>query len=178
MGSHRLRWFILSSLLATSASLLLSACGFHLRGAVPLSPSMEHIYVQGGSQLLARDLRLSLEAAGAEIADEPQAARSVLQILEEYSDRRVLSVGSDAQVQEYELAYGVRFAVVRKDGTILLPPQELLVTRDYRFDPNQVLGSSSEESLLREEMQRDLSQLILRRLAHVQEPDPVTPATP
>lgn len=167
------RWLSLGIL----ALLLLSACGFHLRGAVPLSPSMERVYIEGGSSVLARDLRLNLEASGAEVVDEPQAARSILRILGETIDRRVLTVGSDARVQEYELIHAVRFALVREDETTLLPPQQVTVTRDYRFDPDRVLGAASEEALLREEMQRDLSQLVLRRLAYVgEEPAPASQA--
>ena len=176
MTHSRLLHFPMLILLLAAAASLLAACGFHLRGAVPLSPSMERIYIQGGSDMLARDLRLSLQAAGAEIADQPQGARSVLQILDERIERRVHSVGGNARVQEYELVHGVQFALVRQDGVALLPPQQVTVTRDYRFDPDRVLGSSSEEGLLREEMQRDLAQLMLRRLAYVAEPEPSAPA--
>ena len=150
---------------------LLSGCGFHLRGAVEYPPSMQETYIDGNpASAVVRELRLNLEASGASIVDSPQAAGATLHILGETFERRVLSVRSNAQVSEYELIYKVRFSVTRADGVQLLTPQEINVVRDYRYDPNQVLGSSSEESLLQEEMRRDVSQLILRRLAHARAP--------
>lgn len=151
--------------------MLLSACGFHLRGAVEFPPAMKETYIDGNANsAVVRDLRLNLEASGAHVLDSPQAAGATLHILSERFDRRVLSVSSRAQVSEYELIYNVRFSVTRADGVQLLAPQEVNVVRDYRYDPNQVLGSSSEESLLQQEMQRDVSQLILRRLAYARAP--------
>lgn len=164
MISAPLPWAVLG------LALLLSGCGFHLRGAAQLPPAMQQTYIEGGGSDMVRDLRLSLEASGAEVVDSPQAAGATLRILSEAFERRVLSVRSNAQVSEYELSYRVQFSVVGADGKQLLAPQTLNVVRDYRYDPNQVLGASSEESLLREEMQRDVSQLILRRLAHAQAP--------
>ena len=156
----RLGWLWLSVALA------LSGCGFHLRGAAQLPPSMQQTYIDGSfTSAIVRDLRLNLEASGTDVVDSPQAAGATLHILTENYERRVLSVRSNAQVSEYELIYTVRFSVVRADGVQLLEAQTVSVSRDYRYDPNQVLGASSEESLLQQEMQRDVSQLILRRLA-------------
>ena len=156
----RLGWLWLGLVLA------LNGCGFHLRGAAQLPPAMERTYIDGSAtSAIVRDLRLNLEASGAEVVASPQAAGATLHILGESYERRVLSVRSNAQVSEYELIYNVRFSVVRADGVQLLEPQTVNVSRDYRYDPNQVLGASSEESLLQQEMQRDVSQLILRRLS-------------
>ncbi len=147
-------------------ALSMSGCGFHLRGAVEYPPAMKQTYIDGNANsAVVRDLRLNLEASGAHVVESPQAAGATLHMLSERFDRRVLSVSSQAQVSEYELIYYVQFSVTRADGVQLLAPQEVKVVRDYRYDPNQVLGSSSEETLLQQEMQRDVSQLILRRLA-------------
>lgn len=157
--------------LLLALALLLHGCGFHLRGAVEFPAAMQKTYIDGNiGSAVVRDLRLNLEASGAQIVDSPQAAGAVLHILSERFDRRVLSVRSNAQVSEYELIYDVRFSVIRTDGVPLLAPQSVNVVRDYRYDPNQVLGASSEESVLQQEMQRDVSQLILRRLAHARAP--------
>lgn len=174
MGSIRRAWLwrrVLRAWVLLPLALLVSACGFHLRGAVSMPPSMQQTYIDGNpASAMVRDLRLNLEASGAEVVGSPQAAGATLNILNETFERRVLSVSSNTQVSEYELIYHVRFALTRADGTKLLEPQEVRVTRDYRYDPNQVLGSSSEESLLQQEMQRDVSQLILRRLAFARAP--------
>lgn len=151
--------------------LSLSGCGFHLRGTVDYPPAMKTTYIEGSlTSVMVRDLRLSLEASGARVVNSADAAGATLHILSETFDRRVLSVQSNAQVSEYELIYRVQYSVTRADGAQLLAPQDIQVSRDYRYDPNQVLGSTSEESLLREEMQRDAAQLILRHLAHARAP--------
>ncbi len=166
MGRANVRRYALSAFLWFLA-LLMSGCGFHLRGAVEYPPAMKQTYIDGNANsAVVRDLRLNLEASGAHVVESPQAAGATLHMLSERFDRRVLSVSSQAQVSEYELIYYVQFSVTRADGVQLLAPQEIKVVREYRYDPNQVLGSSSEETLLQQEMQRDVSQLILRRLAH------------
>lgn len=158
-------------LLTAVLTVLVSGCGFHLRGAVEYPPSMQRTFIDGSlTSPVVRDLRLNLEASGVHVAETAQAAGATLRILAESFDRRVLSVQSNAQVSEYELIYRVRFSVTRADGVVLLAPQEVQVNREYRYDPNQVLGATSEESILQQEMQRDVTQLILRRLAHARTP--------
>ncbi len=154
-------------LLAGGAVISLAGCGFHLRGAVELPPQMARTYIQGDPYgALERGLRAQLQAAGARVVDEAAGATATLRVAAKHWQRRVLSVGADAKVSEYELSYRVTFSVQGREGDILIPPEEVSVVRDFRFDPNDVLGKTGEQGLLREEMERDMVQAIMRRIGH------------
>jgi LPS-assembly lipoprotein len=157
------------SLVVLSLALLslVSACGFHLRAGAELPAVLENTYLQskdlyGG---VAAELRLELQAAGADLADQRDAATGVLNILTERSQRRVLSVGSAGRASEYELFEEVSFALEDPQGTVLLEPQTLRITRDLVFDDTQLLGKVGEAEVIRRQMQRDLARQIITRIA-------------
>ena len=47
----------------------------------------------------------------------------------------------------------------------MLEPYETTVTRDYSFDPTDVLGKAEEAQYLEDAMAEDIVQLVLRRLS-------------
>ncbi len=141
---------------------LLQGCGFHLRGTTPEAKNMPLTYVEGGAT--ASQLRVQLSHVD-KVTENAEAAQIVLTILNENFDRRVLSVGSiRGKVREYELRYVVNFEVRDKSGKELLSAQSIKLTRDYLFDETQVLGSDTEETILRRDMVRDAAGQIMRRL--------------
>jgi LPS-assembly lipoprotein len=142
--------------------LLLQGCGFQLRGTMPDAKSIPPMFVQGGTP--ASLLRSQLSRVD-RMTENIEAAQAVLNILNENFDRRVLSVGSgDGKVREYELRYLASFEVRDKAGQELLAPQTVTLSRDYLFDETQVLGSDTEEAILRRDMVNDAVGQILRRL--------------
>lgn len=146
--------------------MLLSACGFQLRGEVRLAPQLSHVHIAGesGFDPLVRDLTRALENAGARVVADAQQATATIQILKNSSARRVLSVQATGKAREYELHQVLEFRVRDGAGRELLGPQHLEVTRDYLFDANDVLGRAGEEEALRRDMRRDLVRLAMLRL--------------
>jgi len=78
--------------------------------------------------------------------------------------RRVLSVSATNQPNQYEVTYTVGFSVSAADKE-LLAPQELTATRTYSFDERLLLAKNHEEEILRQDMARDLADMVMRRLA-------------
>jgi len=93
-----------------------------------------------------------------------ETASLVLQLKSEQYSKRVLSVDSSGRAQEYGLRYTVRFSMQSDEGAVWLTEQTVTESRDLRFDANAVLGTASEETLLKTEMRRDAVLQILRRL--------------
>jgi len=153
------------------AFLLMSimGCGFHLRGAVDLSDSLKVMYIEGVS--LQRGFGLYLKRGlisnGIVVVEQAQQDSAVLKVIENKFDRRVLSVGSNAKVSEYELYASMRFLVLDAQGKTLADSQQVEAQRDYQFNEGEVLGRESEEALLRDELNKELVQSILRRLAAI-----------
>jgi LPS-assembly lipoprotein len=146
--------------------LLLSSCGFQLRGPPELPPQMERTYLTGiaAEHGFARELSTLLTAGGITLVDSRQASTAEFRVRRLESDRRVLSVGGDARVSEYELYLVLEYEVRGRGDEWALEPVTLNITREYVHDPLQVLSQSEQERSLREAMHRDLAQVVMFRL--------------
>lgn len=142
-------------------------CGFQLRGSANIPVSLQTMYVQGVNmkQGLGLELKRVLTRNGVTVLSDYQQDSAVLTILDNKFERRVLSVGSDAKVSEYELHGIVTFKVIDNKGKVLADPQTVEAQHDYQFDQNQVLAKDEEERLLREQLNQQLVQSVLRRLS-------------
>lgn len=152
---------------ASLAALGLAGCGFELRRAPVFA--FKTIAVPGGSnmvRLLRRNLPLggNVQVLPPERKDE---ADVVLDLLAENQDRLVLSTNASGQVRELQLRLRVRFRLSTPGGKELLAPTDLEQTRDISYNESAALAKEGEEQLLFRDMQGDLVQQILRRLAAV-----------
>ena len=157
----------LQSIFISFLLVAVTACGFHLRGSANLPENLQTMYVQGVNmqQGLGLELKRGLTRNGVTVLSDYKEGSAVLTVLESKFERRVLSVGSDAKVSEYELHAIVSFKVSDGSGDVLADSQTVEAQRDYQFDQNQVLGKDEEERLLREQLNQQLVQSILRRLS-------------
>ncbi len=175
---------LLPLLYLASLVLYLPACGFHLRGAAPLPPAMERTVIRGTpvNGPLYDQIQTAFAAAGGTLVDAPERATAVLIIRGNRFDRRVLSIAADGRVSEYELSYLLEYALQSPTGQAIVAPQQVTLTRDYSFDPANVLAKDEEEALLRGEMLRFAVRDMLRRLQATlgAEPaaEPVQPGRP
>lgn len=160
-----LRGALVLLLFPLTISLLLSGCGFHLRGAVELPAVMERTYVAGGAGSdLYYELENALLAAGAEVVDSADSATGVLTLQRQRIDRRVLSVDTQGRAAEYELALQVAFSLRDSAGKLIADNERVSIVRDYSFDPDNVLSKSDEEEALRKEMYRLAVAQMMRRV--------------
>lgn len=158
---------MLKKLLVASLSLLIVACGFQLRGAAELPQSIQTMYIQGINmrQGLGIELKRTLRRNGINVIDDYAEGAAVLSFTANHYERRVLSVGGNVKVSEYELIQTVVFQLSDGQQNKLIENERFEARRDYQFDQEQALASDGEERLLREEMDKQLSQAILRRLS-------------
>jgi LPS-assembly lipoprotein len=139
-----------------------TACGFQLRGAVKLPAELQPLYLYNASDdELAHQLSVLLKANNTVLADDDQQAASRLKILSQNKTRRVLSVDSLGRAREYELNYSVSYQL---KGQHINAENVVKLQRVLTFDPDSVLGASSEEKTLYHDMQMDAARLILQQL--------------
>jgi LPS-assembly lipoprotein len=119
---------------------------------------------------LGTELKRNLRAGDVTIADTPAQAEAQFVVLAENRGKSILSLNSLGRVREYLLTYTLTFAVRDPKGVELLPATEITLRRNMAFDETQVLAKESEEALLYRDMQADLVQQIMRRLAAVKLP--------
>ncbi|MCZ6458636.1 MAG: LPS assembly lipoprotein LptE [Gammaproteobacteria bacterium] len=147
--------------------LLTCGCGFHLR-TFDLTSTVSSAYVTSNTRnFLTEPLRTSLRQVGVNEASSAGEAELVVQLVEQRRERRSVSVTGAALAAEYELTLGVRFSVFNvSDGqqNVLIEPRWAQITRLYRIDPNNLVGSSEEQALLEREMVADLVAQVIRAL--------------
>lgn len=146
--------------------LLLSGCGFHLRGSVELPAALESLYIAGtpSDGELAVAIEIALASNGGQRAADRETATAVLAIEDERFTRRVLSVDSSGKALEYELNYRLAYTLYSVEGKELVAYQRIEQQRDYLYDAGNVLGMSDEEQALRETMRRSGVNRMLQRL--------------
>jgi LPS-assembly lipoprotein len=156
--------------LTVAATLLLTACGFHLRGAATYS--FDSMYLNSAAPpTFNSELRRALSSAGsATLAESATAAQVVLEIPAVTDDKEVLSLSSAGAVREYQLVKRVSFRLHGQDGADWMPAGEIAVRRSYTFQETQALARDLEEQRLQRDMQTDLIQQIVRRLQAARKP--------
>jgi LPS-assembly lipoprotein len=162
------RRVVLRAGVALAVAAALPGCGFQLRGSDgSYTMPFRSIYVGfPDNSALGTELRRNLRAGGqVTIAETPAAAEAQLVPLGENRGKQILSLNSLGRVREYLLTYTLSFTVRNAQGVELLPATEISLRRNMAFDENQVLAKESEEALLYRDMQADLVQQIMRRLA-------------
>ena len=150
------------------ASLLLGGCGFKLRGAQSYTFQTLAIMPNPGGPL-AIELRRSFGNSVRVLApDEPLSqAQVVLDILQEQREKSVVGVSSSGQVREFQLRIRVKFRVRNREGDELTPDAVIVQQRDMSFSESAVLAKEAEEVLLYRDMQSDIVQQLMRRLAAI-----------
>lgn len=163
---RKFQWVILMM-----AAVFTSACGFHLRGtgeSAALPDALKTMIVQGIdlNQARGRVLTASLRANGVQLLSvQAKQSAAVLTVLSNVQERRVLSVGTNAKVSEYLLYGAIKFTVSDENGVSLTAPQMVEAQRDYQFDANQVVSAGEEQTALYDQINHQLVQALMRRLA-------------
>ena len=152
--------------LAVVAALTLSACGFQLRGASQAGIPFRSVYIGvPETSLLGAELKRNLRAVDTKVVSDPKAADAILEVLSESRDSTVSALNTQGRIRELSLFYRMRFRVLGQGGKELLGPTEITLKRDISYNESQAIAKEKEQELLYRDMQSDIVQQIMRRLA-------------
>lgn len=149
-------------LFSVALALMISACGFHLRGQATLPYSTLYVSGPSGSSL-TRALTRVLKSGGVKVVERQEDAEVSLIILSDAREKSILSLSAAGRAQEYELRERVSFRIVTAKEPDL-PTNEIVTQRTISFNDAQILAKESEEALLYRDMENDTVQQLLRRL--------------
>ena len=150
-------------------ALVLAGCGFRLRGTAEVP--FETLYLPSATSGIALDLKRNIQAGTkARVVDDPSKADAVLQFTEETRQKEILSLTGTGRVREFQLRYRVGFRVHDGKGGDYVPQSTIELTRDVTFNDTEILAKEQEEQLLFRDMQIDMVQQIMRRLAAAKRP--------
>ena len=147
---------------------VLSGCGFKLRGSQSFAFSTIAILPHPGGGV-AQELRRSFGGTVQVIDKDTPAtqAQVVLDLLSEQREKIVVGVNASGQVREFQLRIRVKFKLTTPQGKELIAEDEILLQRDISYNESAALAKEAEETLLFRDMQSDIVQQLLRRLATV-----------
>lgn len=171
------------TLLAAGA---LGGCGFRLRQA-PSFAFRTLMATLPATSPLRRELRTALVSSGITVVDAslppppPQSGGAVpaqpappqpqvdavLDILTDQREKSVVGSTAAGQVREFQLRLRFRFKLSTPKGKELIPESEILLQRDISYSESIALSKQEEEAELYRDMQTDVVQQVLRRLAAV-----------
>lgn len=160
--------------IALASTAMLSACGFKLRSSILGSNlPFKSLYIAvPETSTLGSELRRYIRGSGElEIKQTPEEAEAILDITSELREKVILSLNSQGRVREYVLYYRVTIRVRDSKNAELLAPTQISLKRDISYNESQVLAKESEEAMLYRDMQSDLVQQILRRIAAIKPVD-------
>ncbi len=140
----------------------LTACGFHLRG--PSEIPFSSIFISGNTLVISRDLERSLHTSDIEVLDSAKGAELRLELLGEENEKRILSLGGEGTVNEYELYYRVHYRTLLAGQSTWSEVQTVESRRDYTYSDASLLAKQNEEKALNKGMQQAVLNGIMRRL--------------
>ena len=160
--------------LLLSSMLLMTGCGFKMRGPVTLP--YKTIYISGG---MTQDLKLYLtrllkSGLNTVVVTKPDEAEIFLN-LTEIPAKQILTYNQAGQITGYRLVEQVKFSVNHKDGDELIPQSDIYLTRDMDFSISSPAAAEQLEILLFQDMRQDVSAQLLRRLGSLANKKPITP---
>ncbi len=154
------------------AVLVLSGCGFQLRGAYSLP--YESIYLATGDSVIGAGLKRQIRASGGtRIAENATDAQVAFQPVGEFRDAVILSLSSAGRVREKRLRYRYAYRIVDTKGRDLVPQSYVELNRDISYSDSATLAKTQEEDLLWRDMENDLVQQLMRRLVTAKPRPPV-----
>jgi LPS-assembly lipoprotein len=149
-----------------AAVVLLSACGFQLRGEAKLPADMQRVHVAASDAFspLKRDVEAALARSGANVESAPGEHIAEITLSALSLAPVVRSVGANASVNEFSMVYHVELGIRGSDGKTLLTPQVIEHSREYTFDQTQAIGSNAEQDEIKKSMERDMVDAIMRKI--------------
>ncbi|MEW6515211.1 MAG: LPS assembly lipoprotein LptE [Pseudomonadota bacterium] len=147
-------------------ALVLSACGFQLRGSYNLPwetlaitgvPEHNELYFQ---------IKRSVESGSqTKVAADAKQASATLVVLQNLQHKSILSLSGKGLVREFQLTRTFMYRIQDARGKELLPASQIVLQRDLTFDDERIFAKEAEEAMIWREMQQDMVQQLLRRLA-------------
>lgn len=147
--------------LVLGMALLLSACGFQLRGTGENKLAIKELDVSARDAYgeTVKMLKRQLTGSGVNV-HEGAAYKLVLTKQDENQD--TASYSGTARSAEYRLSEKLTYEI--RSGDMLLLTDSTEVQRVYQHDGNNLIASDQEAGQLRSEMNRDLVQQLMLRL--------------
>ena len=124
--------------------LVISACGFQLRGNI--QANFDSISISGGTSSFNKTLQRKFKQSGITISSASKAEK-IVEIIKNNFTKTILTLTGTGAVSEYQLDYEVIYRFKNKDGLWNLPVT-IEATRTFTYDDANILAKDEEEKRL------------------------------
>jgi len=139
--------------------LMLNSCGFQLRK--PLDLNYESYAIIGDSSGLSKLIHKQLSFVDIK-QNKDGNAELIIEILNNESIRRILSLAGNGQIGEFELVQTIEYRFKSKGQWS--EPRRLEAVREYTYDPTLYNAAAAEESYLKDSMIEQLSRSLITEI--------------
>ena len=150
------------NLLVMGLAVLLSACGFQLRGTGTTELAIKELDLSARNAYgeTVTQLRQVLESSGVKVYS---GAPYKLVLTDEQESQRILSYAGAGRTGEYQMTMVLNYDI-RGQSNLPLLSDKLEVQKVFIHDGNNLVGSDQEANDARKEMRRELVQRMMLRL--------------
>jgi LPS-assembly lipoprotein len=145
--------FIQKKLIALLMLLIISSCGFHMRGMTEIS--FKTISLEGKELSFTKNLKKVLNSNKVAIVSSTENPELRIELLSEESEKRILSLSGQGLVREFEIFYRVRYRVKTIDSEIWSQENIIETRRDFTYSDSNLIGKEEEERQLNEAMRNE-----------------------
>ena len=145
--------FIQKKLIALLMLLIISSCGYHMRGMTEIS--FKTISLEGKELSFIKVLKKVLNRNKVAIVSSTENPELRIELLSEESEKRILSLSGQGLVREFEIFYRVRYRVKTIDSEIWSQENIIETRRDFTYSDSNLIGKEEEERQLNEAMRNE-----------------------
>jgi LPS-assembly lipoprotein len=133
--------------------LMITSCGFHMRGMTEIS--FKTISLEGKELSFTKNLKKVLNSNKVAIVLPSENPELRVELIGEESEKRILSLSGQGLVREYEVFYRVRYRIKTTDSETWSQENILETRRDFTYSDSNVIGKEEEERQLNESMRNE-----------------------
>jgi LPS-assembly lipoprotein len=163
---------VLSALAALAALGGVAACGFKLRGDHRFAFKTLFLDFAVGSGMLGEFKYQAEQNGQLQLVTDPKRLLDtdlILRVFNETRTKTVVASSTSGQVREFQLVFKAKMLVSNHKGRDLIPEVELQQTQQLSYNESSALAKEVDEAQLYRQMNADMVQQILTRLASIKE---------
>ena len=145
--------FIQKKLIAILLLLVITSCGFHMRGMIEMS--FKTISLEGKELSFSKNLKKILNTNKVAIVSQTENPELRVEFLSEESEKRILTLSGQGLFREFEIFYRVRYRIKTSNSEIWSQENIIETRRDFTYSDANLIGKEEEERQLSEAMRNE-----------------------
>jgi LPS-assembly lipoprotein len=156
----------MTALTITFLFLLISSCGFHLRGHVSIPPELKILYLQSKTPYadFEQTMRARLRSYDITLTDTAAEAPLTIEILSTNWQQTPGAFSTNLTTRQYTLTLVITYQLLSSKGIVVIPPNSVTATTAFTIDSSQLLSSTDLGQQYHDNLQEDAASRVMSQL--------------